>query len=135
VGTIIDHLALGVDKDDPRSGSGLRTEDCGDSDSCVQVVGAIKDVTDVFKSGRLTIPYLETFRQQARSSTSSPVVDDRAQDIQEPSASPMPEPSNAAEQGSDGLGGASSTMASTSSHSLFDTNPFTGQKVIRGQYQ
>uniref|UniRef100_A0A7S0JHV9 Uncharacterized protein n=2 Tax=Calcidiscus leptoporus TaxID=127549 RepID=A0A7S0JHV9_9EUKA len=56
VGKLIDRMAWGPKANDPRSGSHLSASQCGDSEACVQVINAVKSVTDVFRGKSMLFP-------------------------------------------------------------------------------
>jgi len=49
VGRLVDRMAWGPSSTDARSGDQMSPSQCGDSDSCRQVIAAVKDISGVFK--------------------------------------------------------------------------------------
>merc|ERR1712087_600964 len=82
VGKLLDRMAWGPAADDPRSGSRLNPAQCADSEACVQVIGAVKSVTDVFR-GKSMLLFPPFFHNQAATTTMNAIT---------PSPAPLPDP-------------------------------------------
>lgn len=84
VGKLIDQMAWGISGADPRSGSGLSPTQCGDSEACIQVISAVKSVTDVFRGKNMLYPPF--FQGRTESQASTPILKIT------PSPAPLPDP-------------------------------------------